>query len=242
MTILVPSSSVTVLNLITAALQHLGVLDPDESPTASDAATCLNSLRSLLDALNLDPLVAIGRQELTRTPTADTQSFTIGTGGDISGTMPLRIEAAFCRANGVDTPLAVESLERYLGEADKTSRGSPRYVAYERGDTAGTVYLHPAADGTSEFHLWVMLDVVDGYSTITAASALAVPPGYRNYLEWAIADEVAGDFQVSQQIEARAARRASNALRRLKRANTRPPEMQMPYGVVSRRPFDINQG
>lgn len=204
----------------------------------------MDALKSILDALNLDPLAVIGRQEVTRTPAAGVQSFTIGSsGGDVASIgMPLRVEAAFYRTNGVDIPVDVEPLERYLSEASKTWRGPPIFVSYERGYSNGTVYMYPAADGLSELHVWTLLDAVSGYASISGATTLTLPNGYQNYLEWALADEVAADFSVALHVEERASRKAAAAMRRIKRANTRTVEMQMPFGVVGRRFFNINQG
>lgn len=225
------------------ALLNLGVFDPEEPLGATDASTCLDALKSILDALNLDPLAVIGRQEVTRTPVAGTQSFTIGTGGDVSTVgMPLRIESAFYRSNGVDVPVGIASLEEYLGEATKTVRGQPEYIAYERGYSTGTVYLYPAADGASELHLWILRDAVSGYASLTTTTTLTLPNGYQNALEWALADEVSASYNALPDKVAMAARKAATAMRRIKRANTRVSELQMPCGVASSGSFNINQG
>lgn len=226
-----------------AALRHLGVLGANETAEAADASLCLQALKSLLDAMQLDPLAIIGRQEVTRTPITGVQSFTIGSGGDISSVRaPRRIESAFYRSNGVDAPIDIKSLETYLSEASKAVTGPPSYIAYEPSYALGTVYLYPAADGTSELHLWVLRDVVSGFDSLTLTTSMTLPTGYQNLLEWVVAEEVAPDFLVPDAVLQRVARRAMQAKKRLKRSNVRVLELRMPPGVQRSDTFNINEG
>lgn len=229
-------------DLSKTALQHLGVIDAVETPSGEDAQLCLDRLKSLLDALQLDPQAVIGRQELTRTPAAGVQSFTIGTGGDISSVkMPASIDAAFYRISGTDTPVGIKPLDVYLAEASKTTRGQPDYIAYERSYGVGTVYIYPASDGTAELHMWVRRDVVSGYDSLTLTTSLTLPNGYQNLLEWCLADEVAPSYPQAPGI-ALVHNKAAIAMRRVKRANVRINEMRMPLGISTGKPFNIYEG
>jgi hypothetical protein len=240
MSVLLPvsTSSVTVLDIIKAAMGHLGVLDPAEEPAASDSDSFCRGLASLLDAWQLDPQAVIGREELTYIPSGAT--FTIGPGGNIDRRAPAGIVAAFYRRSGLDTPVGVKPLENYLSQASKTTQGTPDFIAYEHDGASGTVYVYPSGDGVSELHMWVLQDVVPDFQSITVTSTLSLPSGYRNALEWNLASELAADYPSNRTsfVEAK----ASRALKRLKRSNVRISELSMPDGVSTSGGFDINKG
>jgi hypothetical protein len=234
---------VTPQTLITAALEHMGVAEIGQTPNPDDSDKCLRALISMLDAWQLDPQDIIGLQELTHTPAAGVQSFTIGPAGSIVATQPLRIESSsFYRINSVDMPLGVGTLAEYNAKSTKTTQGHPEFVAMVRGYDTATVYLYPASDGDAQLRLWVQRDVVSGFATLTTSTSITLPNGYQNGLEWCLADEAAPDFSVPAEKLMVIARKASIARRRLKRANTRITEMRMPAGVARGRSFNINEG
>jgi hypothetical protein len=236
--------AITPLTIITRALEHLTVAEPGQTIGSEDSDLCLRALISMLGSWQLSPQHIIGLQELTHTPTAGTQSFTIGPAGSIVARQPLRIEpSSFYRNNSVDLPLGVKSLDDYNAKASKTATGPPEFVALVRGYDTATVYLYPAADGTSQLRLWVQRDVVSSFDALALNTTLTLPAGYQNDIEWCLADEVGPDFAVPDRVLARAAHKASIARARLKRSNTRVPTLRMPASVGPRGgAFNINEG
>lgn len=229
--------------LINAALEHMGVAEIGQTPSAEDSDKCLRALISMLDSFQLSPQTIIGLQELTHTPAAGVQSFTIGPSGNVVASQPLRIERqSFYRVNGVDTPLGIGTLDDYNAKASKTVQGPPEFVAMVRGYDTATVYMYPAADGASQLRLWVQREVVSGFSTLTTSTSITLPNGMQSTLEWCLADEASPDFSVPAERLAMIARKASIARRRFKRSNTRIAELRMPYGVSKGRGFNINEG
>jgi hypothetical protein len=230
------------LDIITTALVHLRVHDPAEPVANENAATCVKALRSILDAWQLDPFAVIGRQEVTRTPLAGVQTFTIGAAGDISTVgLPNDLEFAFYRLNNVDVPIELSDLSDYESRPSKTVQGPPQLIAYERNQTLGTVYLYPASNGQCEIHLWVNQSPIEGYASLTGATTLTLAPGYQNALEWVLAEEVASGFAVPPDVLAVVRVNAARAMRRLKRSNLRMGELKTPV-IAHRRYFNIYTG
>ncbi len=224
----------TPTTIITAALKHLGVLGAAESTVdAGDATTCLDALKSLLDSWNLNPRDCVGLQELTYTPAAGSQSFTIGPAGNITARQPVEIVSAIRRVSNIDAPMDVIEVAEWSQLPAKTTQAPTYAVALNRGDDEATVYIYPAADGSTQIRLWVALDVVGSFDTLGLATSLTLPNGYQNALEWCLAEEVSAQFSVPDKTMARVIRKAGNSKRRLQRANARVPQL-----VVGETPRD----
>lgn len=230
----------TARDIVTRALEHLGVVGAGESVQANDADLALRALRSMLDAWQLEPRAVVGLRQITYTPTAGAQSFTIGPAGEVVGRAPVRIEPeSFYRLGGVDSLLSVGTLEEYNAQADKSARGSPEFVALSRGYDTATVYVYPAADGVSQLRLWVQLDPVDSFDAIEIEDTLTLPAGMQSTLEWCLAEEVESDFTVRAETAVKVREKAARAKRLYMRGNTRVGALMLPFGVPNS--FDINK-
>jgi hypothetical protein len=233
----------TVAQVVDSVLQRLGVLGATESSDASDAALVLARMVTMLDAWQLEPRAIVGTTEILYTPTLGQQSFTIGPAGDVAGKQPMRIElSSYYRRNGVDTPIGVGTVEAYNATAAKDVTGSPEFVALVRGDDTATVYVYPAGDGVSQLRLVVLQEPVTSFDGLTLADALTLPAGMRAAIEWSLADECLGEFDVRPNKVALIKAKAKEYRRNYKRANTRIPELLMPHGVASGGSFDIYRG
>lgn len=234
----------TVRDIVYTALRHLTVLEVGQQASAEDAQVCLDGLRSLLDALNLSPQEVVGTREFVYTPPAGRQSFTIGPpGADIHGRQPMRIElTSFSRINNVDRPLKVGDLAEYNSKPTKVVQGPPDFVALVRTEETATVYLYPASDGQHELHLIVQQDVVTSFDSLVLNSTLTLPGGYRNRIEWGLAEEMLSMFSVPPVIAQTVTRKAGIAARRVNRANVRVGTLQMPTAVAPRGGFNIYEG
>lgn len=233
---------VTCLSIVNRALEHIQIKGAEESSGSPEADLALRSLSSFLDAMQTEPHAIVGLTELTFTPAGGAQTVTIGpTGCDITADVPVRISpASFVRNGGVDEPLIpLHSFDQYTHQGSKDVQSIPEHFFYRREPTKGTLYLYPAADGNSELHMWVPQEVVTGQTALALASSLTLPSGYRYWLEYALAAEIAPTFEVPPALVGLMQQRATNALRRIKRANVTIPQLSTGLG----RPYwDINEG
>lgn len=212
----------TPTEIITNSLRHLGVIGSTETASGDDVGVMLGFLSSLLDSWQITPSAIAGTDELVYTPTAGTQSFTIGPAGNIVAGQPDRIEReSYWRVNGVDTPLGVGTLDDYNSEASKNVTAQPLYVVLDKGYDTATVYLYPAADGLSELHLVVASDVLSGYDSLTATTSLALPAGMQNALEWSLCEEALAAYMTDAHTEAKVIRNARRARRKFGRSNVK---------------------
>lgn len=233
----------TTLEIIDRALEHIGIKGAGEITSAEDADAGIRAMTSLLDALQADSLNVVGLTELTYTPPAGAQTVTIGTGQNIVATAPVRISTASTyRVGGIDYPLPMaDSFDEWTQIADKAMQSTPETCFYMRGPSIGTLYLGPASNGSYQLRLWVPQEVVTGQSTLALAGTLTLPAGYRAMLEYGVALELCPTFERPDNVTARMELRYSRALRRIKRINTKVPQLGMPY-EFGPTAFDIESG
>lgn len=236
MTIVVPPSSaapVTAGNLIARALRLAGVLASGESPDATMQSDALDTLNSMLDAWRTESLMvyALRTEQLTVTGAA---SYTIGEGGDLDTTRPVKIEAAYWRSGEIDYPLAIASAVTWAQIADKsTASDVPEWLYYEPSYPLGTLYLNTIPQtGTLHLVTWTPL------SQFGAFDEIALPPGYRELITYQLAARLCTEY--GRPVSAEIAAIAKATKDDVKRANFRAPIMQT--GLASGRRYDIQSG
>lgn len=225
----------TARDIVDRALEIVQVKATGQDSSGEDSSLGLRVLTSLLDGLQLDPNAVIGFSELTFTPTAGSETITIGNGGgaDIDYKMPVRIDrSSFMRINGSDYRIwFADSFEEYTEKRDKSIQGYASCAYYMRRNTdTGVLYLYPSANG-AEYVLYVDDDVVSGFDTMTLSTVLTLPRGYRWMLEYLLADKLTIDYRVDPNLAMAIRAEAGIALRRLKRTNKRVPQLTMPRGT-----------
>jgi hypothetical protein len=218
--------SVTALQLIESAMSKIGMLAAGETVSAEDGAVGLLRLNALVDAMENENLFSYTTTDTVFTLPASTTSRTIGPAQQIALTRPVKIlPGSFSRVDGLDYPLLPVSEPEYNDIRDKSSVTSiaPSVCFYDGGTPTGTVYFWPPTSGSAEVHL--ITPEAGGIAT-DLTTAYVFPPGYQRYIEYALAIEIAPDFNVSPSPMIVGA--AANQKRLLKRTNHRTPQLDMP--------------
>lgn len=200
------------IELITRAMRRAGVLAAGETPDAHDTKDALSTLNGVLEQWSLDGLNVYVRDELTFTPAA--ASFTVGPSGDVAATRPVRIDAAFSRQGGVDTPVDVVGDDRFAQIGMKNMQGRPLLLRYRPTLPDGSVDLWPVPGGEHEIHLIVgrQLNRVEHH-----ADELDLAPGYDRALFLTLALDLCTEYQ--RPIPAGLVELAMDAVASVKRAN-----------------------
>lgn len=104
--------STTAETLITNAYELIGVIQPGEAPTATQAQRGLARLNRMLSGWALQSLTipVIGREVFAIT--ANVGTYTIGPGGDFDTSRPIWLTGAAVLLNNDETPTAVTSITR----------------------------------------------------------------------------------------------------------------------------------
>lgn len=209
---------------------------------STEQVECLTELNTFLDSWNLERLMCFTITENTLALTASTESYSIGTGGALNMTRPVKIvDPCFVRdASGYDTPVELISLETYGGIVDKNSGFTvPTRMYYDAGFSAtstGTLFLYPSPSGSLTLHInsWTQLG---SFSTLT--QTVAFPPGYQLAIESNFAMHLAAGLVEPSAALIKMARDSKAAI---KGVNLPEPVMRLDAGVASYRYGNILTG
>lgn len=225
----------TAQTIIDRSIRLIGALESGESATAQETADCLVALNALIDSWRNDALIVHAITSVSKTLTPADGSYTIGTGGDINTTWPVKIDGATVTDSASDYPLDVVPENRWRLIQDKSQTGFPRVLYYDPQYPLGVVNLWPVPSSayTLKLSVWTPIGTL-----ASAATAIALPPGYERALTTALAIEIAPEFQ--KQVSAELAKAAQNSLALIKRNNVRPILMDIEFACPG--DFDIARG
>jgi hypothetical protein len=240
MTIILSTSGITQItanDIIESAALKLGAKESGESLTASEAEDSLNILNSMIDSMSIDGALIFKVQQEALSWAGGNATRTIGSGGDLNTTRPLRIEAGtFFRDGTTDYPVEiVRDRATYDRLSSKTDTSTyPEILYYEPGSPLGKIYAYPVPSSTITLYLntWAPLQ---NFPTLT--EVLSLPPGYRWFLEHNLAVALSPVFSIP--VPSWVEREAEKSRRRIERANHRPIVSRL---EMSGRRSDIEAG
>lgn len=185
----------TALDLIQGAFRKIGQYAPNETLAASDANDGLLMLNALLDIWSNEHLAVYNNVENIFTLTPGKLSYTIGTGGDVNITRPLRITNMYSRYvtsnSAVDFACQEISGDKYTALSLKSQPGPwPKFAYYNTGYPLATLLFWPLPTQGVEFHMWT--DQL--LANLGLTDSLQLPPGYFLALQYALAEMMAPEF------------------------------------------------
>lgn len=163
--------------MLTRAARALGTLGRTETLGGIEANDGLDTFNALIDSWSNEKLMSHVTLQRSFTLTANTQSYTIGSGGVINVARPLDITQAFVRdGNGQDYGLDIVTREIWNTIGDKSITSQiPTTLFYDSGFTLGTIYIFPVPTVA----LTVFYDSTTNQVTFsTLTQSLSMPPGY----------------------------------------------------------------
>jgi len=222
-----------VSTMILRSMRMIGEKTRGGPLTSSEQTETLDEFNTFLVAISVDRLMCYTVTQDSYLMSASTASYTIGPGATIDTTRPTKlIDPCWVRdSTGYDYPLEIISLQTYGRLTDKSisMANIPQYVYYDAGFSAtstATVTVYPAPS----VGLTLYLNSLKQFSSVSTQSQnLALPPGYRLFLEANFAIHLAaGQTPVSAEV----AKIAKETMARIKQMNA--PEMIMSMDKGSR--------
>jgi len=229
----------TALDLIEKALHLVGAKDPLEPATAQEAADGLDSLNALLDSWNTDRLFVYRIATTNYTWPSGAVSKTVGSGGDINITRPVRCEDSYVVDNGITYPVKSIPKESYDGIPLKgLSVNYPQWLYYDPAFPLGSLYLYPIPAS----NLALTLSYWSQFSSVAAITdTLSLPPGYWRALTYNLAVEIASEYGMN--VPPGVITVAANSAGKVKRLNAPQPMSRLEVAYQpSRNDFSIYRG
>lgn len=241
--------SITVRDLITAALRRINVLQAGAVPTPEDLADAFLRLQDLMDAWQTERLTIpfVQRTTWTITSTKGTLAlpYTVGTGGDVNVLRPTIINWIRYQDTSV-SPTAEYSLQMLTDDEwaaiQQKNLTSPLPVA---------AYYNPTyASNLGSLYLWQVPTSTTLQGVLYAPAGIAkfgsvddviiLPPGYSRFIRENLAVELSGEWRDSLPPDPILIHAALESKANIKRINMRPLEI-LSYGIFdSRGVYDIN--
>lgn len=184
------------IDLVTLILKTVGTLRPGEEPSDEDATDGLELVNLMLDAWKTEALICYVETRVTHALTANDQTYTIGSGGNINRERPIFINRAGIIPVGTgarEIPIGVLSRQRW---AERGQKGSgiitgqthtstyPYEMFYDRDWAAGlgqiVVLPMPTTAPTLVLYALTPLSEFADLST----TDYTFPPGYREALHY----------------------------------------------------------
>lgn len=182
----------TAQTIINRALRLIGVLGAGESPTSDDTADALVALNAMLDSWRNERLMAYSISENTLTMTVGDSSYTVGSGGDLNITRPVKLEYAFFRVNSVDYPVQIVDKGRFDAIKDKTITSDwVEMIYYNPTMSTGTLSVWPVPSAANVLHVGVWQQFT---AFSSASDTVTLPPGYERALAYNLAIEIAPEY------------------------------------------------
>lgn len=223
----------TVLNL---ALKDAQVIGEGDTASAETTADALETLSEMLALWQIERMYVYAQKDDSFVPTG-AQSYTVGSGGVVDITRPVKIDAAYWNYNGSDIPIEIlTSFEDYEYIITKTFVSNPNVMFYLPSYPLGTLYLYPQPNnGTVHLVTRVQLPI-----PATTTDTLTLPPEYVLPIRASLAEMLCATFHtpLSPDIASLAAR----SRKVLKRNNLRINELSMPAAVMPRHRYNIITG
>lgn len=251
------------IDLITAALQELGVAAPGEALSSADANFGLDKLNRLLDAWNSERLYVYADVFLSSAGATSTyvltpnhQPHTIGlSGADFIlpasfAARPLKISSANLQINTSTPPYSIPLNIRDAGwwaaqRIQQLATSYPTDLYYEPDWPNGSIFLWPIPTTAYPIQLEVRVQLAQ----MTMNTAFLLPPGYWDAIVYSLAESLIPSFggESMQILEAGMGPRAARARAMVLKANSSSPTLStgadgLPSGGRQRTAFDWRTG
>lgn len=229
----------SVHDICTGALQNIGAVAIEETPTAAELIGAMNVLNNMIEAWNTESLAVPGVRPETFALSAGQATRTIGTGGDFNTTRPIRIVKARIKDSG-GTEYDCEVTENYDYYASiivkSTQSVLPTLIYYDAGVPLGTLYFWPVpSDASYSVVLWNM-EQISGFTSLS--DNVIVQPGCKRALEYNLSIELGPKY--GKKATADLIQLAIMSKADLKRSNYSIGELKADPGLVGSggRPFN----
>lgn len=229
----------SVHDICTGALQNIGAVAIEETPTAAELIGAMNVLNNMIEAWNTESLAVPGVRPETFSLAAGQATRTIGTGGDFNTARPVRIVKARIKdAAGTEYDCEVtENYDYYASIVVKSTQSVlPTLIYDDGGFPLKTLYFWPVpSDASYSVVLWNM-EQISGFTSLS--DNVIVQPGCKRALEYNLSIELGPKY--GKKATADLIQLAIMSKADLKRSNYTIGELKADPGLVGSggRPFN----
>lgn len=227
-----------VQDVIVDAMNLIGVIAINETPSASELQIGIRVLNMMLDRWSANSLMLRSTSSTSFPLVSGKYSYTIGQPtSDITSERPIRITSAFMRdSSGIDYPIGVVPQSEYDSYQDKSIiTALPASIYFDPGTTQqsapeSTIYVYPAPDSNGPYSMFIDYDAyLSEFSSLNAV--ITFDPAYYEALVYGLAMRLFRRYHVdpNKQVPADIVAASSAAMKTIETMN----------GVQARASMDI---
>ncbi len=167
----------TAKDVINFSAKLSNIMASGEGLNDDEYTDCLGALNAMLAAWNTEQITVYSIVQYSHALSANTQTYTIGTGATFNTTRPTKIVAArVLHANGLSVPLQIIDVAAWNSIPETALTGvSPRLLYCDYNYPSATLYLSPIPSGTPTLYL-SLWEELTGFATLD--DTFDLPPGY----------------------------------------------------------------
>lgn len=213
----------TALAIIQDALEMIGVASPGDTLSDADAERGLSVLNDMIDSLSNETLACFAYLDESFPLVVGQADYTVGPGGNINSTRPLRVSDSAGSAYLVDTnsnryPMdVVDQMTWNLRTTASVNSNLPDTLLYKPTYPLGTISIWPTPNEGYTCHFFSYLQLTE-FSTLQ--STFSLPPGYKLAYTTNLAVALTPYFRDAE-VNPIIALRADRSLANVKRTNAR---------------------
>jgi hypothetical protein len=196
--------------IITRALRIVGAYGQGATPSANAITEGAEALNDLVKEWQADGMPLWKVTTITPFTLTATEQYSIGSGGTIDTSAPLKVLQAFRRNSqtspNTDTPMLIIDQHAYNLLSPKTSTGTPNQLFYKTPGTAGntsgtqmrgTIYIYNSPSAYSILYETIGLVVQQPFEDFDASTDVPDFPSYWfNAIKWGLARELCSEYGV----------------------------------------------
>ena len=196
----------TARTIIKKALQKIGALTKNESPSADEANDGFDALNALIGSWSNDSLSIYARGWETFSLTG-ASSYTIGPGGNFDTSRPTNIVEAYVRSGTIDYQLTIIDDSSYNSISFKSLLSIPQFLNYDNSYPLGIIRLYPI--DSASYSLFLLTEkALTEFATLD--TELSMPPGTERALIYNLGIDLSPEY--SQPISQEHAKTAMESL------------------------------
>lgn len=187
-----PSSN-TPIYVIEDAMREAKLLQPGDSPNSDTLAVNMRKLNDLINVWMTRGLKLWLNVDIPITLVDGTRTYTLGPGGAVDMTRPLRAITAYFLDNNTppnSRPINILSWTDYLSLGQRTQEGGLTSIFIDKGQLFMTVYCWPVPDATAALGTLHILWQTQVSGPISLTETMNFPIEWRMALVWGLANEI----------------------------------------------------
>lgn len=185
----------SVHDICTDALQKIGAVALEETPTAAELQSALTRLNEMIEAWNTEKLAVYGVTQEAFALQAGKATYTLGSGGDFDTTRPVRIVKVINRdsSNNDFSCHYTEDYQEFAEIVSKQTQSSlPQVIWDDANFPLRTLSYWPVPNDASYSSVIFALRQISGFTSLS--DTVQVPPGYKRALKYNLAIECGPEY------------------------------------------------